>query len=56
MCEVTPYIMVSVVTKYGISLIQWNLSIMVTLGPDVSGLSIQVAVIEKTCIKWSTAF
>ena len=36
--------------------IQWNLSIMVTLGPDVSGLYIQVAVIEKTCIRWSAAF
>ena len=34
----------------------WNLSIMVTLGPDISGLYIQVAVIEKTCIRWSATF
>ena len=37
-------------------IVQWNLSIMVTLGPDISGLYIQVAVIEKTCIRWSAAF
>ena len=36
--------------------LQWNLSIMVTLGPDISGHYIQVAVIEKTCIRWSAAF
>ena len=36
--------------------IQWNLSIMVTLGPNISGLYIQVAVVEKTCIRWSAAF
>ena len=39
-----------------ITLLQWNLSIMVTLGPDIFGLYIQVAVIEKTCIRWSAAF
>ena len=36
--------------------VQWNLSITVTLGPDISGLYIQAAVIEKTCIRWSAAF
>ena len=38
------------------SIVQWNLSIMVTLGLDISGLYIQVAVIEKICIRWSAAF
>ena len=42
--------------KYLQEEVQWNLSIMVTLGPDISGLYIQVAVIEKTCIRWSAAF
>jgi len=28
-------------------MVQWNLSIMVTLQPDISGLYIQVAVLEK---------
>ena len=33
--------------KVKFSQIQWNLSIMVTLGPDISGLYIQVAYREN---------
>jgi len=43
------------VPSQSLLLLQWKLSITVTFGPTVCDLYIQVAVIQKTCIKWSPA-